>query len=63
MNITMNTTTTTTTAATTTTTTITTTKPSCTHMSVSQRHAEGARPPRRRTYVSLTFGLLSQSRS
>ena len=30
---------------------------------VRERHAEGARPPRRRRYVSVTFGLLSQSRS
>ena len=29
----------------------------------SERHAEGARPPRKRTYISVTLGLLSQSRS
>ena len=28
-----------------------------------QRHAEGARPPRRRTYIWVTCGLLSQRRS
>ena len=27
----------------------------------SERHAEGARPPRRQTYISVIFGLLSQS--
>ena len=25
----------------------------------SERHAEGARPPRRRTYISAMFGLLT----
>ena len=29
----------------------------------SERHAEGARPPRRQKYISVMFGLLSQSRS
>ena len=29
----------------------------------SERHAEGARPPRRRKYISVIVGLLSQSRS
>ena len=29
----------------------------------SERHAEGARPPRMQTYISVIFGLLSQSRS
>ena len=28
-----------------------------------ERHAAGARPPRRQTYISVVFGLLSQSRS
>ena len=29
----------------------------------SERHAEGIRPPRRHKYISVMFGLLSQSRS
>ena len=29
----------------------------------SERHAEGARPPRRQKYILGTLGLLSQSRS
>ena len=29
----------------------------------SSDYAEGARPPRRQTYISVMFGLLSQSRS
>ena len=29
----------------------------------SERHAEGARPPRRQTNISVILGLLSQSRS
>ena len=29
----------------------------------SERHAEGARPPRRQNYISVIVGLLSQSRS
>ena len=30
---------------------------------ISERHAEGTRPPRRQTYISVILGLLSQSRS